>query len=92
MQDYDLQRILEDASWDEGENKLIITDVMRTASDRIYMTVNGMFDIQINKTDEGLVIDIFSTNPVHDADEVIGSTWVLDNDVLTDEELGEAHG
>lgn len=88
----DLQTILEDASYDEGDNKLIITDVMRTASDRIYMTVNGMFDLQINKTDEGLVINVFSTNPEQNADESIGSTWVLDSEVMTEEEWEEAHG
>ena len=88
----DIQTILEDASDEYVEsiglnsNKLIITDVMRTAPDRVYITVNGLYDIQINKTDEGIVIDIFSCNLEDDADESLGSTYVFDQEVMTEEQ------
>lgn len=92
-----LEQIFADASDEYGEsiglnsNKLIITDVMRTAPDRIYLTINGVFDVQLNKTDEGIVIDVFSCNPEHDADESIASTYAFDSEVMTEEQYSEAH-
>ena len=74
-----------------GSNKLSITDVMRTAADRVYMKVNGVFDIQLNKTDEGIVIDVFSCNPQDNADESIASTYAFDNEVMTEEQYEAAH-
>lgn len=88
----DLQTILEDPSTgDGGSNKLAITDVMRTASDRVYLTINGVFDVQLNKTDDGIVIDVFSCNPEDNADESIASTYAFDNEVMTEEQYAEAH-
>ena len=87
-----LQQILEDPSTaDEGSNQLVITDVMRTASDRIYLTINGVFDVQLNKTDEGIVIDVFSCNPEDYADDIIASTYAFDSEVMTEEQYSEAH-
>jgi hypothetical protein len=88
----DLRKILEDPSTgDEGSNKLSITDVMRTATDRVYMKLNDVFDIQINKTDEGIVIDVFSCNPNDDANESIASTYAFDNEVMTEDQYEAAH-
>ena len=88
----DLQTILEDPSTGDeccNGNKLAITDVMRTAEDRIYLTVNGVFDLQIDKTDEGIVVNIFSMHPEHDADEPIASTYAFDHEVMTEEQWDE---
>ena len=88
-----LRTLLEDpsTSLDGGSNQLSITDVMRTATDRVYMKVNKLFDIQINKTDEGIVIDVFSCNPEDNADECIASTYAFDQEVMTEEEYDAAH-
>lgn len=79
----DLRTILETAdpdSWDMGEKSLIITDVQRTAANRVYMRINGLFDLQINKTDEGVVLDLFAI----DGDESLASTYAFDDEAMDD--------
>lgn len=44
----------------DSSKTLTLTDLEFTDNDRIYMTVNGLFDVRIVRTDEGIVIDVFS--------------------------------
>ena len=63
-----------------GERSLIITDVQRTAVNRIYMRINDLFDLQINRTDEGVVLDLFAI----DGNESLASTYAFDNEAMDD--------
>ena len=86
-----MRNIFTDASMDDGYGDggghLIVTDIERTASNRIYMTINGLFDIQLNKTDEGVVVDIFTVDCANDS---LASTYAFDQEALDElEELEE---
>jgi hypothetical protein len=63
------------------DSRIELTDVEYMDVDRVYVTINKMFDLCIVKTDEGLVIDIFPTDNTIPFDESLGSTYVFDNEV-----------
>lgn len=62
-------------------NRINIKDIEYTDTDRVYIEVNDIFDVRIVRTDEGIVIDVFSIN----SDTSVASTYVYDNEVITDE-------
>lgn len=86
----EIQARLED---DRPTPALIVHTVERTDDDRIYIGVNQLFDVRLNKTYEGVVVDIFPWED-KDAGESLGSTYAFDHEVAVEEDELEAaaHG
>jgi hypothetical protein len=61
-------------------NKMVMED------DRLCVEVNDFFDVHIIRTDEGIVVDIYPTNDTIEFDGALGSTYVFDQEVMTEEE------
>lgn len=59
-----------------------VRDVEYTDHDRIYMVVNDIFDVKIQRTDEGIVVDIF---PAGVAADPIATTYAYDNECVDED-------
>ena len=59
--------------------------------DRMYMRVNELFDVRLVKTDEGIVVDIFTWESTGDP---LASTYAFDQEAIDEraEMFGEDNG
>ena len=67
-------------------NALVIDEIERTEEDRVYLRLNKHFDLKITKTDEGVVLDIFSWDSSGDS---IASTYAFDQEAIDEIEEPE---
>lgn len=66
----------------DPEPTIKVTDVEYTDADRVYLTVNGIFDVKLVRTSEGMVVDIF---PVGCDCDPIATTYAFDNECLDED-------
>lgn len=66
-------------------SKIQVTDI-EYDDDRMWFAVNDLFDIRVIKTDEGIVVDVFSKHldVNHDA---IATTYAYDQEALPEEDV-----
>lgn len=64
------------------------THVTLKNDEYITITINGVLQVSINRNDNFVYnVDLYSIQN----DEVIGDTYVTDEDVLSEEEFGRVH-
>lgn len=51
-------------------------------TNRIYIAVDGKFDVVLIRTDEGLIVDVFPFQELHS----VASTYAFDSDVESNEQ------
>ena len=62
-------------------NQVKLSEFAMPDSDRIYMTVNDIFDLRIVRTDDGVVVDIFPKIDI--TANSIASCYALDPETRT---------
>lgn len=80
-----LKESLEVKRWVKPVNSRIdVSDIEYMDADRVYITINDMFDLRVVRTDEGIVVDIYPSDDAVQVDESLASTYVFDDEVTVD--------
>ena len=74
-------------------SKLKVTDVevpsgseeSDSPDHQMYLRLNGIVDLKVQRTGEGYVVDLFRVPPNDDILDSVATTWVHDNDLIDEE-------
>jgi hypothetical protein len=68
---------------DPKDVKLTLNNIEFMDDDRVYLSVNNLFEVRIVRTDEGIVIDVFPSDDSVQFDEPVATTYAYDNEVTS---------
>jgi hypothetical protein len=70
-----------------SDSRIELSNVEYMDNDRIYITINDLFDVRIVRTDEGIVLDVYPSDESVVVDEPVATTYAFDFEVKPEEEI-----